>query len=157
MSWSLTITSRPMTWPPILGGRSSASGLSRPRHSQHDQLSAVSRAASRGRVEFLLHLATCFRPVAAAIGTIFAAYCSLALITDALGDEVDPRRMARVQREIGVASGILMATGKLSADEAFAELYRASQRLHRDLPEVARHVTATGRLPDESDDLRPQG
>jgi AmiR/NasT family two-component response regulator len=65
--------------------------------------------------------------------------------------------MARVQREIGVASGILMATGKLSADEAFAELYRASQRLHRDLPEVARHVTATGRLPDESDDLRPQG
>lgn len=98
-----------------------------------------------------------FDDVAAAIGTIFAAYCSLALITDALGDEVDPRRMARVQREIGVASGILMATGKLSADEAFAELYRASQRLHRDLPEVARHVTATGRLPDESDDPRPQG
>jgi hypothetical protein len=39
--------------------------------------------------------------VAAALGTIFAAYCSLALITDALGDEVDPRRMARAQREIG--------------------------------------------------------
>ena len=97
-----------------------------------------------------------FDDVAAAMGAIFAAYCSLVLITQALGDEVDPLRAATVQREIGVASGILMATGKLSVDEAFAQLYRASQRLHRDLHDVARHVTATGRLPDEPVDLRPQ-
>lgn len=90
-----------------------------------------------------------FDDVAAAMGAIFAAYCSLVLITQALGDEVNPLRAATVQREIGVASGILMATGKLSIDEAFAQLYRASQRLHSDLHDVARHVTATGRLPDE--------
>ncbi|HYZ37164.1 MAG TPA: hypothetical protein VE673_10655, partial [Pseudonocardiaceae bacterium] len=49
--------------------------------------------------------------VAAAIGAIVAAYCSLVLITAALGEEVHPPRAARVQREIGAAIGILMATG----------------------------------------------
>lgn len=97
-----------------------------------------------------------FDDVAAAMGAIFAAYCSLALITQALGDEVDPRRAATVQREIGVASGILMAAGKFSADEALARLHSASQRLHRDLLEVARHVTATGRLPGELGEQRLQ-
>jgi hypothetical protein len=90
-----------------------------------------------------------FDEVAAAIGAIFAAYCSLTLITAALGDDVHPRRAAQVHREIGVAIGILMATGQLEADEAFAQLHNASRRLHRDLRDVAHHVTTTGRLPDE--------
>lgn len=90
-----------------------------------------------------------FDEVAAAMGAIFSAYCSLALITQALGDEVDPRRAATVQREIGVASGILMTMGQLSADEAVAQLHNASRRLRTDPGEVARHVTATGRLPDQ--------
>ncbi len=93
-----------------------------------------------------------FDDVAAAIGAIFAAYCSLALVTQVLGDDVHPRRAANVHREIGVAIGILMATGELAADEAFTQLHRASQRLHRELREVAHHVTATGRLPDEPGD-----
>jgi hypothetical protein len=91
-----------------------------------------------------------FDDVAAAVGAIFAAYCSLALITQVLGDDVHPRRAAEVHREIGVAIGILMATGELAADEAFAQLHNASQRLDRELREVARHVTSTGQLPDES-------
>ncbi len=90
-----------------------------------------------------------FDDVAAAVGAIFAAYCSLALITQVLGDDVHPRRGAEVHREIGVAIGILMATGELAADEAFARLQNASQRLDRELREVARHVTSTGQLPDE--------
>lgn len=93
-----------------------------------------------------------FDDVAAAIGTIFAAYCSLALITQHLGDDVHPRRAAEVHREIGVAVGILMATGELRSEEAFAQLHIASQRLHRDLQDVSRHVTATGRLPDKASD-----
>lgn len=96
-----------------------------------------------------------FDDVAAAIGAIFASYCSLALITHALGDEVNPRRAATVEREIGVASGILMATGKLSANEAFAQLHNASRQLHKDLQDVVHHVTTTGQLPDKPDDLRP--
>jgi hypothetical protein len=90
-----------------------------------------------------------FDGVAAAIGAIFAAYCSLALITQHLGDDVHPRRAAEVHREIGVAVGILMATGELGSEEAFAQLHNASRRLHRDLRDVARHVTATRQLPDE--------
>jgi hypothetical protein len=93
-----------------------------------------------------------FDDVAAAIGAIFAAYCSLTLITQALGDDVHPRRATEVQREIGVAMGILMAAGDLGADQAFTQLHNASRRLHRELGDVARQVTATGRLPDEPDD-----
>ncbi|MGH3606445.1 MAG: GAF and ANTAR domain-containing protein, partial [Pseudonocardiaceae bacterium] len=91
-----------------------------------------------------------FDDTAAAIGAIFAAYCSLALTTQALDDDVHPRRVAEVHREIGVAMGILMSAGELSADEAFAQLHSASRRLHRELRDVAHEVTATGRLPNES-------
>lgn len=71
------------------------------------------------------------------------------MITQHLGDDVHPRRAAEVHREIGVAVGILMATGELGSEEAFAQLHNASRRLHRDLRDVARHVTATRQLPDE--------
>jgi hypothetical protein len=96
-----------------------------------------------------------FDDVAAAIGAIFAAYCSLTLITQQLDDEVHPQRAANVHREIGVAIGILMATEQRTADDAFTMLHTASQRLHRDLQEVARQVTTTGRLPDQPGNSRP--
>jgi AmiR/NasT family two-component response regulator len=60
-----------------------------------------------------------------------------------------------VHREIGVAIGILMAAGELGVDEAFTKLHSASRRLHRDLQGVARHVTASGQLPDEPGDPQP--
>ena len=41
---------------------------------------------------------------------------------------------------IGQAKGIFMATGAISADEAFAILVRASQRENRKLREVAADV-----------------
>ena len=96
-----------------------------------------------------------FDEVAAAMGAIFAAYCSLTLITQQLDDEVHPERAANVHREIGVAIGILMATEQRTADDAFTMLQTASQRLHRDLKDVARQVTTTGRLPEEPDNARP--
>ena len=95
-----------------------------------------------------------FDEVAAAIGAIFAAYCSLTLITQQLGDEVHPHRATNVHREIGVAIGILMATEQLTADDAFARLHTVSQRLHRDLQDVARQLTTTGQLPEETDNSR---
>ena len=96
-----------------------------------------------------------FDEVAAAIGAIFAAYCSLTLITQQLDDEVHPERAANVHREIGVAIGILMATEQRTAEDAFMMLQTASQRLHRDLQDVARQVTTTGRLPEEPGNTRP--
>jgi AmiR/NasT family two-component response regulator len=40
-------------------------------------------------------------------------------------------------REIGAAVGILMATHRISADEAFALLSKSSQRLNRKLRDIA--------------------
>jgi hypothetical protein len=96
-----------------------------------------------------------FDDLAAAIGAIFAAYCSLTLITQQLDDEVHPQRAANVHREIGVAIGILMATEQLAAADAFTRLHTASQRLHRDLHDVARHLTTTGHLPNEPGNSHP--
>ena len=48
---------------------------------------------------------------------------------------------------IGQAKGILMATGAISADQAFAMLRDASQHLNRKLRDIALEVTLTGRLP----------
>lgn len=97
-----------------------------------------------------------FDDVAAAMGAIFAAYCSLVLISQALGDEVGPRRAATVQREIGAASGILMATGQLSADEVFDQLQRASQQLHHNLHSPRLDVTVAELSPDHPDNPCPQ-
>jgi len=48
---------------------------------------------------------------------------------------------------IGQAKGILMATGSINADQAFALLRSASQHLNRKLRDIALEVTLTGRLP----------
>jgi hypothetical protein len=56
------------------------------------------------------------------------------------------RRALDTNREIGAASGILMATYKLTQDQAFDLLRMASQRGHRKLAEVARGVVETGTL-----------
>ncbi|WP_433261672.1 ANTAR domain-containing protein [Micromonospora vinacea] len=47
---------------------------------------------------------------------------------------------------IGQAKGILMERHKLTADEAFAVLARASQNTNRKLVDVARYLTTTGQL-----------
>jgi GAF domain-containing protein len=47
-------------------------------------------------------------------------------------------------REIGVAVGLLMATHKISSDEAFAILSSASQRLNRKLRDIAAGIVRGG-------------
>jgi GAF domain-containing protein len=51
------------------------------------------------------------------------------------------------RQEIGIAMGILMERHKLSADEAFAVLSRASQDTNTKLRQVARRVAETGEEP----------
>ncbi|MGI8492086.1 MAG: GAF and ANTAR domain-containing protein [Acidimicrobiales bacterium] len=90
---------------------------------------------------------------------IFAAHAGLALgaaealedATAALGSEihrVETLRGALVSRElIGQAEGILIERERITADEAFGVLCRASQHLNVKLREVARYVVETGEVP----------
>ena len=48
---------------------------------------------------------------------------------------------------IGQAKGILISTGAIDADQAFAVLRGASQHLNRKLRDIALEVTLTGRMP----------
>ena len=50
--------------------------------------------------------------------------------------------------DIEQAKGILMERHKLTADQAFAVLARASQHTNRKLVDVARYLTSTGELAD---------
>jgi hypothetical protein len=80
-----------------------------------------------------------------ALGEVFAAHCSTALAAaiDREGAEV-----ALASRDlIGQAKGILMATERVTAAEAFDLLRRTSQDLNVKLRDVADHVTRLGQLP----------
>ena len=96
-----------------------------------------------------------FDDLAITTGAIFAAYCSLAMHSQLVLDEpVAHRRATEVHREIGVAVGILMATGDLTTEAAYHRLHRASRHLQRSLTDVARDVIAHGHL-GEPPDARP--
>ncbi len=74
----------------------------------------------------------------AATATILAAYCSLALLTQLLGDDtVHPDRVRESHREVGIAIGLLMARRGITAEDAYAELRHASTTLNRSLPDIA--------------------
>jgi signal transduction histidine kinase/DNA-binding response OmpR family regulator len=51
-------------------------------------------------------------------------------------------------RQIGAAMGIMMAQSRITEDEAFDLLRKASQNQHRKLRDVADEVMLTGRLPE---------
>jgi len=98
-----------------------------------------------------------FDDLAVTTGAIFAAYCSLAMHSELVLDEpVAHRRATEVHREIGVAVGILMATGDLSTEAAFHRLHRASRHLRRSLPDVARDVIVHGHLDEPPEVDRPR-
>ena len=51
-------------------------------------------------------------------------------------------------RDIGCAMGVLMATHKVTREQAFDLLRMASQHAHRKLADIAAEVADTGTLPD---------
>ncbi len=79
------------------------------------------------------------------IGQMFAAHAAVALA----GAEHEANLRAGMNNRdvIGQAKGILMATHKLTADQAFGVLARVSQELNRKLVDVARELTDTGAVP----------
>jgi GAF domain-containing protein len=80
------------------------------------------------------------------VGLLFATHAALAM-ADAQKQEQLARAMA-VRDLIGQAKGILMERHKLTGDQAFTLLVRASQNTNRKLVEIARYLVQTGELGD---------
>jgi hypothetical protein len=80
-----------------------------------------------------------------ALGELFAAHCTAALAAAIAREGAESALASR--DVIGQAKGILMATGQLTAAEAFDQLRQASQDLNVKLRDVAEHVSRTGTLP----------
>jgi GAF domain-containing protein len=82
------------------------------------------------------------------IGLLFASHAAVAL---AGAEHESHLRAGMSTREvIGQAKGILMERHKLTADQAFGVLARASMELNRKLIDVAREVSDTGAVPDSN-------
>jgi hypothetical protein len=82
------------------------------------------------------------------IGLLFATHAAVAV-----ADTVKLRQLTRaldVRDLIGQAKGILMERHRLSGDQAFTRLVRASQSTNTKLVEVARRLVETGELPGRS-------
>jgi len=88
-------------------------------------------------------------------GSIFATLAGLAL--DSAERRGEQERVAatnllqalRTRELIGQAQGILMERERITADQAFDVLRRASQHLNTKLREVAQTLIETGQTPDE--------
>jgi GAF domain-containing protein len=108
---------------------------------------------SQGALNLYARYPAAFGVVDRARGAILASLAGLAL-SAAHSHEDEERRsdnlqMALATREvIGQAQGILMERERITADEAFDILRRASQHLNMKLREVARTLVETGEKPD---------
>ncbi|SNR97126.1 GAF domain-containing protein [Geodermatophilus pulveris] len=79
------------------------------------------------------------------VGLVLAAHAAVAL-AGARGEE-DLRRALGSRDTIGQAKGILMERHRLTAQQAFEVLARASQQSNRKLVDVAEELTQTGAVP----------
>nr|WP_296069250.1 GAF and ANTAR domain-containing protein [uncultured Actinoplanes sp.] len=78
------------------------------------------------------------------IGLLFASHAAVAMVGAQRQEDMDKAVAAR--DVIGQAKGILMERYKITADQAFATLARASQETNLKLVELARQLTVTGEL-----------
>ncbi len=85
---------------------------------------------------------------------LFAAHAHVLLAHAVSADRATHLDLALVSsRQIGAAVGILMASLRITDEEAFERLRQASQGLNRKLVDVAEEVRTTGELPRR--DRRP--
>jgi hypothetical protein len=82
------------------------------------------------------------------LAAVLAAHASsLVALYEAEGRVANLETALESNREIGAATGVLMALHKVTPEDAFTLLRAASQRLHRKLRDVAAEVVETGALP----------
>ncbi len=85
------------------------------------------------------------------LGRVFATHAALAWQAARDHEMTENLNTALANsRRIGAAIGILMASRRVTEDEAFELLRQTSQRLHRKLRDVADDVVFTGVLDDQS-------
>jgi hypothetical protein len=81
------------------------------------------------------------------VGTVLATHGALAVAAAGARERAAGLQRALLSnRDIGVAMGVLMATYKITRDQAFSLLRVASQNSNRKLHEVAAEVADTGTL-----------
>ena len=102
----------------------------------------------RGALNFYATEPGAFGELDRAVGAVFSTLSSLAL-QHALEKRRSENLLTALEssRQIGMAMGILMASKLLTAEQAFEQLRRASQHLHRRVRDVAEEVMHTGELP----------
>jgi transcriptional regulator with GAF, ATPase, and Fis domain len=109
-----------------------------------------------GALNLYAHYPSAFGVLDRARAVLLAALAAVAF-TSARSHEDDDRRSANLHaalttREmIGQAQGILMERERVTADQAFGILRRASQHLNIKLREVAQGLVETGERPDTGD------
>ncbi len=88
-----------------------------------------------------------FDDTSRSIGLLLSTHGALALWAARANDKADNLLVAlQTSREIGVAMGVLMASHKLTREQAFDLLRIASQHSHRKLAQIALDVAETGEL-----------
>lgn len=90
-----------------------------------------------------------FDDAAAALAEVFAAHATVALT--GVHQVRNLTAMADTRDSIGQAKGILMERHRLTADQAFQLLVRASQTSNIKLRDLCHDLTTTGRLPHTHD------
>jgi GAF domain-containing protein len=100
---------------------------------------------SLGALNLYGHAPHAFGDESEDVGSLFASHAAIALA----GAQTEERlREAVASRDrIGQAKGILMERFKVTADQAFALLARASQVTNRKLVDIANELCETGALP----------
>ncbi|MEW9547442.1 GAF and ANTAR domain-containing protein [Nonomuraea sp. NPDC050783] len=78
------------------------------------------------------------------VGQLFAAHAAVAL--SGVRQEEDLARAIAMRDLIGQAKGILMERHRVTADQAFTLLVRASQQTNTKLADIARRLVDTGEL-----------
>lgn len=102
----------------------------------------------RGALNFYATETGAFSDLDRGVGAIFSTLSSLAL-QHALEQRRSENLLTALEssRQIGMAMGILMSSKLLTPDQAFEQLRRASQHLHRRVRDLAEEVMETGQLP----------
>ncbi|WP_459546850.1 GAF and ANTAR domain-containing protein [Nocardia sp. X0981] len=102
-------------------------------------------AQDLGALNVYSPLPRAFTPESERVGPLFAAHAAVAM---ASAQQVTQLEQAIDTRDlIGQAKGILMERHKLTADQAFALLVRASQHTNTKLAVIAGYLSDTGELP----------
>lgn len=142
---------------PLFAARATAAGM---RSALAYRL--ASGKVTLGALQMYARLPAAFSATDRAQGLLFAAHAGMALANAQALAEADDRTAnlltAMLSREvIGQAQGILMERERITAEQAFSLLRKASQALNRKLSDVAQELVDTGAVPGESDEPPSEG